>query len=48
MSFIDEEVDRYPYWIEERESIRIKKEDADADPPWTEDEILKMFKFCQV
>ena len=48
MSFIDEEVDRYLYWIEERERIRIKKEDADADPPWTEDEIFKMFKFCQV
>ena len=48
MSFINEEVDRYLYWIEERERIRIKKEDADADPPWTEDEIFKMFKFCQV
>ena len=47
-TFINEEVDRYLYWIEERESIRRKKEDADADPPWTEDEIFKTFKFCQV
>jgi len=48
MSFIDEEINRYLYWIEERERIRIKKEDSKLEPPWTEDEILKEFKFCQV
>ena len=46
--FISEEIVLYLYWIEERERIRRKKEDANADPPWTEDEIFKKFKFCQV
>ncbi len=46
--FISEEIVLYLYWIEERERIRLKKEDAEADPPWTEDEIFKKFKFCQV
>ena len=48
MPFISEELVLYLYWIEERERIRQKKEDANAEPPWTEDEIFKMFKFCQV
>ena len=48
MPFISEELVLYLYWIEERERIRRKKEDAEADPPWTEDEIFKKFKFCQV
>ena len=48
MKFIKEELDRYIYWIEERERIRFKKEDLKQDPPWTEDPILKEFKFCQV
>ena len=46
--FIPEELDRYTYWIEERERIRHLKEDLKQDPPWTEDPILKEFKFCQV
>ena len=46
--FIPEELDRYTYWIEERERIRYLKEDLKQDPPWTEDPILKEFKFCQV
>ena len=46
--FIPEELDRYTYWIEERERIRHLKEELKQDPPWTEDPILKEFKFCQV
>lgn len=46
--FIPEELDRYTYWIEERERIRYLKEDLKQEPPWTEDPILKEFKFCQV
>lgn len=46
--FISEELDRYTYWIEERERIRHLKEELKQDPPWTEDPILKEFKFCQV
>lgn len=35
------------YWIEERESIRRKKERGDPQP-WTEDEILATYRFCNV
>lgn len=37
--------ERLRYWIEERESIRIKKE-SDLKPPWTDDLILHQFRFC--
>lgn len=46
--FIEEELDRYIYWIEERERIRTKKEEEGLDPPWTDDKILQEYKFCQV
>ena len=46
--FIEEELTRYFYWIEEREKIRILKEVDKRPPPWTEDPILRVFKFCQV
>jgi len=39
--------DRFLYWIEERESIRIKKE-AGERKPWTDDEILQKYRFCNV
>ena len=45
--FIAEELDRYFYWQEERESIRRKKENG-LPAPWTDDPILQEFKFCQV
>lgn len=48
MAFLQSGVDTYLYWIEERESIRRKKEEEKLDPPWTEDKILEEFKFCQV
>ena len=47
MKFIEQELSRYLYWIEERERIRIVKEDKKEPPPWTRDPILKEFKFCQ-
>tara|TARA_R100001440_G_scaffold15874_3_gene26937 strand:+ start:5243 stop:6148 length:906 start_codon:yes stop_codon:yes gene_type:complete len=47
-NFIAAEVDRYVYWIEERERIRHLKEEVQQEPPWTEDPILREFKFCQV
>ena len=48
MAFLQNGVDTYLYWIEERESIRRKKEELRLEPPWTEDKILQEFKFCQV
>ena len=47
-NFIPAEVDRYVYWIEERERIRRVKEEEKLEPPWTLDPILQEFKFCQV
>ena len=35
------------HWVREREAIRLKK-DAGAPPPWTEDEILATYRFCNV
>tara|TARA_Y100001973_G_C5201154_1_gene337811 strand:+ start:2576 stop:3445 length:870 start_codon:yes stop_codon:yes gene_type:complete len=46
--FLKEELKTYLYWIEERENIRIQKEELNQTPPWTEDPILKEYKFCQV
>jgi hypothetical protein len=48
MQFIPERLETYLYWIKERELIRYRKEELKEEPPWTEDEILKQFKFCQV
>ena len=48
MAFLQNGVDTYLYWIEERESIRRKKEELKLEPPWTDDKILQEFKFCQV
>lgn len=39
--------ERYIYWIKERESIRLKKE-AGKPKPWTDDEILRSYRFCNV
>lgn len=36
---------RLLYWIVERESIRLKRE-AGKQPPWTDDEILRTYRFC--
>lgn len=38
-------LERLLYWIETRESIRLKKE-AGEKPPWTDDEILQSYRFC--
>lgn len=35
------------YWMQERESIRLKKE-AGQPKPWTEDPILQNYRFCNV
>lgn len=35
-------------WARERELIRMKKEVLGANPPWTEDPILREYRFCQV
>jgi alpha-glutamyl/putrescinyl thymine pyrophosphorylase clade 1 len=35
------------YWIKERESIRLKRE-AGEPRPWTDDEILNTYRFCNV
>lgn len=39
--------DRLVYWIREREEIRLKKESG-VSWPWTDDAILKTYKFCNV
>ena len=46
--FIQEELDRYFYWINERESIRYVKEQTDETPPYSKDPIFNNYKFCQV
>lgn len=38
---------RFLYWIEEREHIREERA-AGHNPPWTDDEILQTYKFCNV
>lgn len=40
-------LDRFCYWIRERESIRLKKE-AGEDQHWTDDGILKKYRFTNV
>lgn len=35
------------YWVRERESIRIRK-DSGTPQPWTSDEILAAYRFCNV
>ena len=47
-AFIQEELDRYCYWQVERENIRLQKEISKLPSPWTDDPILREFKFCQV
>lgn len=39
--------ERLVYWINERESIRLQKE-AGEPAPWTDDEILQKYRFCNV
>lgn len=39
--------DRLVYWMTERESIRLKRE-ANKPWPWTDDAILRTYKFCNV
>lgn len=40
-------LERLLYWIRERESIRLKKEAGEPNP-WTDDEILQRYRFCNV
>jgi hypothetical protein len=39
--------DRLLYWVREREAVRLKKESG-APAPWTDDEILRRYRFCNV
>lgn len=39
--------DRLAYWIQEREKIRLAKEQG-LPKPWTDDEILQSYRFCNV
>lgn len=38
---------RFLFWIKERDAIRLKKE-AGEPKPWTSDEVLQSFRFCNV
>lgn len=40
-------IQRYLYWIKEREAVRLRKE-ANLPKPWTNDEILRNYRFCNV
>jgi hypothetical protein len=40
-------MDRLVYWITQREKIRLAKE-AGEPRPWTDDEILQSYRFCNV
>ena len=48
VKFLEDEIENYCYWQEERERIRIRKEVQKEPPPWTGNPILRQFKFCQV
>lgn len=38
---------RFRYWVTERESVRLKR--AAGEPaPWTDDEVLRTYRFCNV
>lgn len=39
--------ERFVYWIKERESIRLRRK-AGKPKPWTDDEILQKYRFCNV
>jgi len=41
-------LERFAYWINERESIRLQKEVLKIPAPWTQDEILQKYRFCNV
>jgi len=41
-------LDTAVYWVNERERIRIAKEELESPKPWTQDPILQDFKFCNV
>lgn len=40
-------LEQFKYWLTERESIRRKKENG-ARRPWTDDRILRTYKFCNI
>jgi len=40
-------VERILYWMRERDSIR-RKRALELPPPWTDDEILRTYRFCNV
>lgn len=40
-------LERFCYWINEREAIRLKKEDG-KPKPWTSNPILSAYRFCNV
>lgn len=40
-------LDRFLYWIEERESVRLRKDDG-KPRPWTDDEVIGTYRFCNV
>lgn len=44
---IEENVERFTQFIIRRENLRIRKERGDA-PPWTDDEILQEYRFCNI
>jgi hypothetical protein len=44
---LDSPQERILYWMQERESIRLKKK-AKKIWPWTDDEILQTYRFCNV
>lgn len=39
--------ERFLYWVREREAVRLRKE-AGEPRPWTDDEILNTYRFCNV
>jgi len=43
-----ERLERFWYWISERHSIYIKKEIKKEPKPWTDDEVLRSYKFTNV
>lgn len=38
----------FKHWVQEREAIRLRRDDLLFSPPWTDDPILRKYRFCNV
>lgn len=48
MQLNEAKLDKFVYWVNERESIRYKREELKLPAPWTDDPILQHHHFCNI